>query len=85
MTFKKTQTSIEAIDTMKSEECEIFDESSVRQIGELLETEGRSDMAKMVTNLYVSYERLSKQVCLLITFINHLTFKLIYRSLMNQW
>ena len=68
-----------------TEEMKTIDETGVKQIGELLEMEGRSDMAKMVTNLYFSYEKLSKQVCLLKTLINHLTIKLIYRSLMNQW
>ena len=48
-----THTGIESIDTMKEEENEIFDETSVKQIGELLEIEGMSDMD--------SYEKLSRQ------------------------
>ena len=59
-----TENSIEGKVTMNSEEMKTIDETGVKQIGELLEMEGRSDMAKIVANLYHSYEK-HNEVCFL--------------------
>ena len=56
-----TENSIEGKVTMNSEEMKTIDETGVKQIGELLEMEGRSDMSKIVTNLYDCYKKLSMQ------------------------
>ena len=56
-----TENNIEGKITMNSEEMKTIDETGVKQIGELLEMEGRSDMSKIVANLYDSYKKLSMQ------------------------
>ena len=56
-----TENSIETKDMMNSEDQETIDETGLKQIGELLEMEGRSDMSKIVTNLYDCYKKLSMQ------------------------
>lgn len=56
-----SENSIGTKDMMNSEDRETIDETGIKQIEELQEMEGGSDMAKIVTNLHDSYKKLSMQ------------------------